>query len=122
MPGYGVIRGPEIIGKRWTRRLAMTAEEIDAETALRIDLVNEVVDPDELVPAALRWADTIRSNAPWGTRLAKQFINRDQGAPGVAESIEATALLFTTEDHRARIEAFFAARDVAHLSEADDAP
>ena len=110
MPGYGVIRGPEIIGKRWTRRLAMTAEEIDAHTALGIDLVQEVTEPDGLIDAALRLADRIRENAPWGTRLAKQFVNRNQGAPGIAESIEATALLFTTEDHRRRIEAFFEAR------------
>jgi enoyl-CoA hydratase/carnithine racemase len=111
MPGYGVIRGPEIIGKRWTRLLAMTGEEIDAATALRIDLVQEVTDPDGLIDAALALAAKIRENAQWGVRLAKQFINRDQGAPGIAESIEATALLMTTDEHKARIAAFFAERD-----------
>lgn len=111
MPGYGVIRGPEIIGKRWTRRLAMTGEEIDAETALAIDLVQEVAEPDRLIDTAAALAARIRENAPWGVRLAKQFINRGQGAPGMAESIEATALLFFTEDHRSRIDAFFAARE-----------
>lgn len=111
MPGYGVIRGPEIIGKRWTRRLAMTGEEIDAATALRIDLVQEVTEPDDLIDAAIALAARIRQNAPWGVRLAKQFINRDQGAPGVAESIEATALLMMTDEHKTRIEAFFASRD-----------
>jgi enoyl-CoA hydratase/carnithine racemase len=111
MPGYGVIRGPEIIGKRWTRRLAMTGEEIDAPTALAINLVQEVTEPDGLLDAARALAARIRENAPWGVRLAKQFINRNQGAPGVAESIEATALLFLTEDHRARIAAFFEARE-----------
>lgn len=111
MPGYGVIRGPEIIGKRWTRRMAMTGEEVDPETAMSIDLVQEVVEPDALVDAAVALAAKIRENAPWGVRLAKQFINRDQGAPGIAESIEATALLMMTEEHKSRIEAFFASRD-----------
>jgi len=112
MPGYGVIRGPEIIGKRWTRRLAMTGDEIDASTALRIELVQEVTEPEGLIDAALALATKIRANAQWGVRLAKQFINRDQGAPGIAESIEATALLMMTDEHKARIEAFFAQRRV----------
>lgn len=111
MPGFGVVRGPDIIGKRWTRRLAMTAEVIDAETARQIDLVQDVTEPGALIAAAIDHAAVIRANAPWGTRLAKQFINRDLGAPGIAESIEATALLFTTDDHRTRIAEFFATRD-----------
>ena len=106
MPGYGVIRGPQVIGRRWTRRLAMTGEEIDAETALQIGLVEEVTDPDGLIPAALTLADAIRANAPMGVRLAKQFVNRDQAAPGQSESVEAIALLFTTEEHKARVAGF----------------
>lgn len=111
MPGYGVIRGPEIIGKRWTRRMAMTGEEVDPATALSMNLVQDVVEPDALIDAAVGLAARIRENAPWGVRLAKQFINRDQGAPGIAESIEATALLMMTPEHKARIEAFFASRN-----------
>jgi enoyl-CoA hydratase/carnithine racemase len=106
MPGYGVIRGPQIIGRRWTRRLAMTGEEIDATTAHRIGLVDEVVPADALIDRAAELATAIRENAPLGVRLAKQFINRDQGAPGIAESIEATALLFTTDDHKQRVAHF----------------
>ncbi len=106
MPGYGVIRGPQVIGRRWTRRLAMTGDEIDAQTALQIGLVEEVVPHDELLDAALGLAASIRESAPMGVRLAKAFINRDQGAPGQAESIEATALLFTTDEHRERVERF----------------
>lgn len=106
MPGYGVIRGPQIIGRRWTRRLAMTGEEIDAHTAARIGLVEEVVAHDDLLPAAAELAAAIRENARMGVRLAKAFVNRDQGAPGQAESIEATALLFTTDEHRERVAGF----------------
>ncbi len=106
IPGYGVIRGPQVIGRRWTRRLAMTGEEINAVKAMEIGLVEEVVHPDELMGAALDLAVMICENAPLGVRLAKQFINRDQGAPGQSEAIEATALLFTTEDHKERIDRF----------------
>jgi enoyl-CoA hydratase/carnithine racemase len=106
MPGYGVIRGPQVIGRRWTRRLAMTGEEIDASQAMAIGLVEDVVAHDELMDVAVELATSIHRNAPLGVRLAKQFVNRDQGAPGLSESIEATALLFTTEEHKERVHRF----------------
>ena len=84
----------------------MTGEEIDAFKAMEIGLVEEVVAPDELLPAAICLATAIRDNAPLGVRIAKQFINRHQGAPGQAESVEATALLFTTADHKERVDRF----------------
>jgi enoyl-CoA hydratase len=110
MPGYGVIRGPEVIGKRATRYLAMTAREIDATEALRIGLVEEVVPHDELMTRAVALAKELASNAPLGVRLAKQFINRSQDSPGITESIEATALLFTTRDHQEGVSAFLEGR------------
>lgn len=106
MPGYGVIRGPQVIGRRWTRRLAMTGEEVDARKAMEIGLVEEVVPADQILDAAVALAAAIRENAPLGVRLAKAFVNRDQGPPGQAESIEATALLFTTRDHKERVDGF----------------
>lgn len=106
MPGYGVVRGPQVIGRRWTRRLAMTGEELEASRAKEIGLVEEVVAHHDLMEAAVDLATAIRRNASLGVRLAKQFINRDQGAPGLSESIEATALLFTTEDHKDRVNRF----------------
>ena len=33
MPGYGVISGPDIIGKRAARYLAMTGRDVDANRA-----------------------------------------------------------------------------------------
>jgi enoyl-CoA hydratase len=106
MPGYGVIRGPEVIGRHWTRILALSGEIIDAGTAERIGLVQRVVPHDALLDEALAMARTIASRAPMAVTLGKQFINRGLQSPGVAESIEATALLFTTADHKAGVKAF----------------
>lgn len=108
MPGYGVIRGPDVIGRRWTRRMAMTGETVGADKAREIGLVEEVVAPEVLVDRAVELARRIRSSAPLGVRLSKQFVNRDQSAPGQAESIEATALLFTTDEHARRVAGFLA--------------
>src|SRR5690606_14033452 len=38
-PGYGVVRGPEVLGRHWTRYLALSGREIDAARAERAGLV-----------------------------------------------------------------------------------
>ena len=111
MPGYGVIRGPERIGPAWTRYLALTADPIDAAMAERIGLVQQVVPHEHLLATALDLAGRVASRAPLAVQLGKAFINRTQGPPGQAESIEATALLFATEDHREGVRAFIEKRE-----------
>ena len=49
----------------WGRR-------VDAEEALRIGLVADVVDPESLAARALERAEQIASLAPWGVRLTKR--------------------------------------------------
>jgi len=105
MPGYGVVRGPDVIGRHWTRWLALTADIVDAETALRIGLVQRVVADDELLDEARAVAARIRANASLAVRAGKQFINRATN-DGFAESVEATSLLFTTAEHKRRIRQF----------------
>jgi len=105
MPGYGVVRGPDVIGRHWTRWLALTGDIIDAHEAHRIGLVQRVVDPDDLLTEARAVGARIRANAPLAVRAGKQFINRATGS-GFVESVEATALLFTTDEHKQRIRAF----------------
>jgi len=106
MPGYGVIRGPAVIGPMWTRYLALSAEPIDGETAARIGLALMCVEHDTLMAEAIRLAAGIAARAPMAVRLGKAFVNRSQWAPGLPESIEATALLFTTQDHKQAVQAF----------------
>lgn len=111
MPGYGVIRGPAVIGPQWTRYLALSAEPIDGATAERIGLALKCVPHDTLMDEAIAIAAGIAARAPIAVRLGKAFINRSQWAPGLAESIEATSLLFTTEDHKHAVQAFLDKRD-----------
>lgn len=106
MPGYGIVRGPHVIGPAWTRWLALTADAVDAQQALQMGLVQRVVSHDRLLDDASDVARRIAANAPLGVRLAKQFINRSYSAPGLVESIEATALLFTSADHKEAVDAF----------------
>lgn len=108
-PGYGIVRGPEVMGRHWTRYLALTGREIDAERAERAGLVQEVHPDDVLVDRALDLAAEIAINPPLAVQIGKAFINRGTG-DGFNESVEATALLFGTQEHRDAVMAFRAAR------------
>ncbi len=106
MPGYGIVRGPEVIGRAWTRWLSFTGDEIDAEQAVAIGLAQRVVPHEQLIEEAVALAERMAANPPFAVRAAKSFINADTGGRALADSIEATALLFTTDEHKAKVAAF----------------
>ena len=106
-PGWGVIRGPDVIGRSWTRRLALGGEIIDAAKALEIGLVQDVVPAEELLPQAHALAARMAAHPRIATAVGKQLINRGT-TTGFSESVEATALLFTTDDHKAAVARFLA--------------
>jgi len=112
MPGYGIVRGPEVMGRHWTRYLALSGRELTAERAERAGLVQEVHPDDELLAAAVQLASEIASHSPLATQVGKAFVNRD-ALGGFSESVEATALLFGTAEHRAAFTAFRAGPESA---------
>jgi enoyl-CoA hydratase/carnithine racemase len=63
---------PRLIGASRSHELMLTGRRVDAEESLRIGLVADVVDPDQLAARALEAAAQIASLAPWGVRLTKQ--------------------------------------------------
>jgi enoyl-CoA hydratase len=111
-PGWGVIRGPDVIGRSWTRRLALAGEIIDASTALSIGLVQTVVPAEELMIQARALAARIAGHPRIATAVGKRLINRGT-TPGFLEAIEATALLFTTDDHKNAVAGFLAGKRAA---------
>jgi enoyl-CoA hydratase len=58
-----------------------TGQPIDAATAYRVGLVEEVVPPEELMPAAMRLAAVIAAKSPLGLRLGKQSLNEVEFLP-----------------------------------------
>ena len=69
-------RLPPIIGQGHTRQLAYTGENIDAERALRIGLVNDVYpDADSLLAAASAMAARIAASSPVTVRGVKQVMD-----------------------------------------------
>ncbi|PTB18835.1 enoyl-CoA hydratase [Trinickia symbiotica] len=71
-------RLPYIVGPRWAKQISFTSDPLDAATALRIGLVNEVVAHDQLMERVGALARTIASRRPDLVATVKRVI--DQGA------------------------------------------
>lgn len=109
MPGYGIVRGPDVIGRPWSRYLALTGRTIDSRVASRIGLVQEVHPDESLLAEAIAIAEDIAGNSPLAVQVGKAFLNRGTEL-GYPESVEAVALLFGTQQHRDAVAAFRARR------------
>jgi len=76
-PGFsGTQRLPRTIGVGKAKELIYTGRVIKADEALAIGLVNQVVEPEELINTALELAQEIASQSPNAVRLSKEAINR----------------------------------------------
>lgn len=104
---------PRIVGISKATELSLTGEMIDAEEALRIGLVGEVVDDDDLMAAAKRVAAKIAANPPHATRMTKRLLRAAQTAElgAILEMAGAMqALAHATADHDEALDAFFERR------------
>ncbi|HXW20401.1 MAG TPA: enoyl-CoA hydratase-related protein [Roseiarcus sp.] len=63
----------------WAMEMLLTGRRIDAATALRFGLVNEVVAPNELDEAVARWVADILACAPLSVRAIKQMVRAGAG-------------------------------------------
>jgi enoyl-CoA hydratase len=75
IPGYAATqRLPRLIGLGHALYMLLTAEMVGAEDALRIGLVEKVVEPEALLPTALEAAKTIAAKGPLAVRLVKRVV------------------------------------------------
>lgn len=105
-PSYGLVRAPDLIGRSWTKRLAMTGEILDAVQAQQIGLVQEVAPHEQLLDQACQLARRIASGSRVAVRRGKRFVNRTLTAASLDESSNATADLFATPEHKAAVRDF----------------
>ena len=97
------------VGERRAKELILTGEVFTAEQALDWGLANAIYPIEELLPAALKTATAIATNAPIAVRQAKLTIGRGGGlglADGLAMEIEAYNRTIPTEDRREGVAAF----------------
>jgi enoyl-CoA hydratase len=95
----------DLVGEPLAKELLMTGRVLDADEALAVRLLNEVVPPDELLAAGHRWADRITEQAPLAVRLTKSVFHAPREAHPFVDDL-AQAVLFETADKDARMSAF----------------
>jgi len=92
---------PRLVGLGRATELVLTGDIIDAREALRIGLVNRVVMPQDLLPAAEELARRLARGPARAIAVAKAALNRGLDSHFQAE-LEATVhgqlLCFTTQD------------------------
>jgi enoyl-CoA hydratase len=77
IPGYGgTQRLPRLVGKGRALQIMLTADPIDAQEAHRIGLVNEVVEPAQLILRAEEILKKVQANGPLAIRLCLEAVNR----------------------------------------------
>jgi enoyl-CoA hydratase/carnithine racemase len=110
-PGLG--RLAQLVGRERAAELLFTGEIIDAETARSMGLVSRVVEPEELMPAALTLARKIAGNPPLAVQALKAGLRRtldpdwrDTGR----WAIEQITRLRGTEDSKEGVRAFLEKR------------
>jgi crotonobetainyl-CoA hydratase len=81
----GIALLPRRIPHVWAMGLLLTGRRIAAEEALRLGLVNEVVEAAQLDDAVQRWVDDILACAPLSLRAIKQMV-RNGAALGAKEA------------------------------------
>jgi enoyl-CoA hydratase len=82
MPDMGSTqRLPRLVGMGMAREMVYTTRRIDAETALRLGLVNHVYPTEEVVPEALKLAAEIAQFPPHAVQNAKRALNAAFSAP-----------------------------------------
>jgi enoyl-CoA hydratase/carnithine racemase len=112
--GCGTQTLPWLVGEGWAKRMILTNERIDAATALRIGLVQEVVDKGKSVAAATALADRVATLSPRAVEYCKGLIhNARNGIPkrgGLSLERERFVDLFEYRDTAEGVNAFLEKR------------
>src|SRR5262249_34589929 len=90
-PGWGLTaRLPQAVGQSWARQMSFTGDYVDAQLALRIGLVNEVVPHDELLARCTELAVSITGAASGTLGRIRHSYNLGRDGTG-ADSLAAEA-------------------------------
>lgn len=114
IPGFaGTQRLPRLVGKGIAKELLYTGDIINAAEALRIGLVNKVVENGKLLEAAQEMASKIAKKGPLAVQLCKVAVNNGlemDVEKGCAYEADLFALCFASEDQSEGMKAFLEKR------------
>ena len=111
--GGGTQRLPRLVGRGKALEMILTGARVPADEALRIGLVERVVPPAQVLPAALQLARALADKAPVALRYAKEAVVKGLELPladGLRLESDLSTLLRTTEDRLEGARAFLEKR------------
>ncbi|MEM1191571.1 MAG: enoyl-CoA hydratase [Pseudomonadota bacterium] len=110
----GTQRLARLVGEGWAKRMILCNERIDATTAERIGLAEEVVAPGGSRARALKLAEQASQQSPSAVSRCKRLIHsaRDKAiSDGLAAERDLFVELFSTADQREGVNAFLEKRE-----------
>ena len=112
--GGGTQRLSDILGYGKAMEMVLTGEMVGSEEALRLGLVNDVVEPEQLESRTMEMAENIAKKSPYTIKVAKRAV-RSALDLGMSEGILAErsefVALFDTEDKEIGVQAFLERKD-----------
>jgi enoyl-CoA hydratase len=102
------------LGRKKTNELLLLGEQISAQEAERIGLVNRVAAPEDFDAAVADWAGRLAAKSPLLMRMGKDAMYRqqDMAFEDALDFLRAQlALAFATEDIQEGVKAFFEKRE-----------
>lgn len=114
VPGFGgTARLVRVVGRNAALEWILLGDNVPAREAWRLGLVQKVLPPDELMPAAMAAATALASRGPLAVRAARTLVRKAQELP-LAEAQQgeahAFATLFDGHDQKEGMQAFLQRR------------
>jgi enoyl-CoA hydratase/carnithine racemase len=109
--GGGMYFLPRRVGLARAKELVFSGRTVAAEEALAIGLADRAAPADTLREDAIAWARELSSGSPSALALAKGVLDRSMESTFeqvMSAGSQAQAICYTTEEHRASVEAFLA--------------
>ncbi|MGH7823137.1 MAG: enoyl-CoA hydratase/isomerase family protein [Candidatus Binatia bacterium] len=109
-PGGGTtVRLPRQVPYCFAMEVLLTADPVPAALAYEMGIVNRVVPHAELMPTAIRFAETICKNGPLAVRAVKECVQKNLRMPlkeAFELELEYSASVFSTDDAQEGLAAF----------------
>lgn len=116
-PGFGgTQRLSRLVGLAKAKELIYTAKTINADEAMNIGLLNQLVEASDLTAEAEKMAQAIMKQSPLAVEASKKLINRGYEMDlihGLEMEAEMFGALFATEDQKEGMTAFTEKRKAA---------
>ncbi|TDR82019.1 enoyl-CoA hydratase [Paludibacterium purpuratum] len=104
---------PWLVGEGWAKRMVLCGERVDAATALRIGLIEQMVPTGQALAAAMKLAEQAARQSPTSLIACKTLIQSGRHHPIASNLVrerEAFARLFDSENQREGVNAFLEKR------------